>query len=244
MRRGTPQPAFTLVELLLVVVIISLLISISLPALISARREAYAVQCASRQSQLIKGSHLYAHDHKDQLPLPNWRSSLVDEAATGWLYAPPVFVWDDQTRTSGSLWPYVRAGDVYRCQSHTAEQEGSATITSYLMNGAVVAFGEARRSLRPFRIDQFRPRSAIFWDAEDVEVQSESGLGGDRSDGATWPGAVPRARHSNAINLATIEGAVLRMPMERYQSEQLKKPGMLWCIPTSKTGDGAPAPPD
>ncbi|GMV26567.1 MAG: hypothetical protein AMXMBFR58_25980 [Phycisphaerae bacterium] len=242
MRRGNPQPGFTLIELMLVLLIISVLLSISMPAMIAARREALAVQCQARLDQIIKGAHFYAHDHREELPSPNWRSTLSDEVSVGWLYRPPVHAWNGETRKSGSLWNYVMASDAYRCGAHRAEQEGSATITSFLMNGAVSAFGE--RSARPFRLFQFRPMSAMFWDAEDIEVQSESGLGGDKSDGATWPGATPRARHNNAINVALVEGSVIRMPMSRYQAEQLNRPGMLWCIPSSKTGDTNMSPAD
>ncbi len=235
MRRGRHTPAFTLIELLLVIVIISLLLGITLPAMMQAKAAAVAVQCAARQSQLIVGTIMHAGDHKDLLPFPNWHSPQSDESNVGWLYAPPVASWDSEARKTGSLWNYVRAGDVYRCQAHRAEQEGSAEITSFLMNGAVVAYGELRVP-RPFRLDQFQTMSAIFWDAEDVEIMTDSGLGGDRSDGATWPGQLPRPRHGNAINVAVIDGAVSRMSMEKYQAQQLLRPSMLWCVPNIRSG--------
>ncbi len=237
MRRGPSSSAFTLVELLLVIAITSLLLGILLPALVKTKANAVALQCQARLGQLMIGSIMHADDHKDRLPYPNWRSALCDDSQPGWLYTSPVENWDGEARKTGTLWSYLQAPDVYRCQAHRAEQDGSAVITSYLMNGAVIAFGDPVRAPRPFRLDQFKSKDAIFWDAEDVDPDLDSGLGGDRSDGATWPGALPRARHLNAINVAVIDGAVMRMPMTVYQNEQVRGPSMLWCVPNSKTGD-------
>lgn len=242
MPRGSPKSAFTILELLLVIVIMSLLMGILLPALFHARQAAMTIQCEARQSQLMLGTIMFAQDHKDYLPYPNWRSPEADEGNVGWLYAPPVYDWTNDARRTGSVWNYVRANDVYKCQAHVASQEGSATITSFLMNGAVVAYGDLTRGPRPFRLDQFKSKSAIYWDAEDVEIQSDQTMSNDRSDGATWPGALPLPRHGNAINVAVVEGAVFTMTMDSYQSEQIKTPGMLWCVPNSRTGGAIEVP--
>ena len=61
-RRG-----FTLVELLVVIAVISVLISILLPALGKARRSAQTVQCMSNMRQLILAQRSYAYDYKGAL---------------------------------------------------------------------------------------------------------------------------------------------------------------------------------
>ena len=59
------RQAFTLIELLVVISIISLLISILLPALASARKAAQNTQCMSQFRQIGIAVHAYLNDNKD-----------------------------------------------------------------------------------------------------------------------------------------------------------------------------------
>jgi prepilin-type N-terminal cleavage/methylation domain-containing protein len=78
----TPR-AFTLIELLLVVIIIALLISILLPALANARRSARVMICASQMRQIAIGQQAYQSDASGRVPnlhaVPGkWKSEYTD----------------------------------------------------------------------------------------------------------------------------------------------------------------------
>jgi len=79
-RRGTGhlhRRGFTLAELLVVVSIICVLMSLSLPALTQARRQAEQVHCLANQHQLMLAWLLYAPDHDDRLcPPDSWTADL------------------------------------------------------------------------------------------------------------------------------------------------------------------------
>jgi prepilin-type N-terminal cleavage/methylation domain-containing protein len=63
-----PRTAFTLVELLVVMGILTVLVGIMLPAIGQARMSARNLQCKNNLRQIALGFHLYAEAHRDRFP--------------------------------------------------------------------------------------------------------------------------------------------------------------------------------
>jgi prepilin-type N-terminal cleavage/methylation domain-containing protein len=76
---------FTLIELLVVISIVSLLISILLPALSSARKAARNILCVNQQRQLYLGFTLYMQDHNGQ-HVKSWGNWYEGTNARGFWY--------------------------------------------------------------------------------------------------------------------------------------------------------------
>src|SRR5512145_2434854 len=79
--------AFTLVELLVVIGIVTVLIAMLLPALTKARKQAVAVACASNMRQIGGAMLMYANANKGKLPYSGWKFGV----AAG----DPCYSWDD-----------------------------------------------------------------------------------------------------------------------------------------------------
>src|SRR5213593_2420962 len=84
-RAGRPAAllsGFTLLELLVVIVIVSVLAALLLPALAKAREQGRASVCRNNMRQLALAMTLYADDNSDYLPWPgdvdrNWQPDWV-----------------------------------------------------------------------------------------------------------------------------------------------------------------------
>ncbi len=148
-RDGSCRPAFTLIEVLVVVAIIALLVAILLPSLTKARESARATLCRANVKQLIQCQMLYLTDHK-VLPATQsvfYENKLVHGQSWAWPIPRetnlkrPNWLWDGATgygafptnRTGanwtnfqadvpkrGTIFKYARDEKIYMCPSDFA----------------------------------------------------------------------------------------------------------------------------
>lgn len=232
--------AFTLIELLVVIAVIAILIAILSPSIVGARETARRVHCENNHRQLMSACLTYANGWKDRMPVPNWLS--VDVHA-GWLYTPPApSTWLWETHRTGAVWQYLEKDAIYRCISHRDPYVGSGRTTSYLLNGAIVAYGGRKAA---FRVDQFMPNSIMFWETAvegwndgssfpDEGLNLRHGKYNVRSSGTEGGKNFNTGTSGNTVSC--IDGHTEWLSLLRYKEELKRRPGRLWCVPGSKTG--------
>lgn len=146
--------AFTLVELLVVLAVISLLASLLIPAFSRAREAGRASVCRSNLRQLTLALQVYAPDYRDTLPWPGgvnrnfepdwvWGGQTLEQIALSSAWKSTNFGFHPE---SGSLFPYLSGQPrqhfdrrvttprpVYRCPS--SGKLGAALRVNYSLNG-------------------------------------------------------------------------------------------------------------
>jgi len=76
-RRLPARRAFTLVELLTVIVLAALLLAILTPALAGARRRATAAKCLANARSTSLAITCYAHDYREYVPFGGWKERTI-----------------------------------------------------------------------------------------------------------------------------------------------------------------------
>jgi prepilin-type processing-associated H-X9-DG protein/prepilin-type N-terminal cleavage/methylation domain-containing protein len=136
----TERTGFTLIELLVVVGIISVLISLLLPALQKAREAANAVRCMAQMRQLGLAYQQYGNDFGDYLPNP-FNANPLNIGAGGSVEQMYFYVTYLRGRTNAAgnkVLSLAEAQKIYHCPSGPYDKSGIASTidhrTSYVQN--------------------------------------------------------------------------------------------------------------
>ncbi len=127
---------FTLVELLVVIAVISMLMAMSLPALMSAKYKVQQNVCASNMRQLSAASAQYELDFFDRYPAM-WDNVNGNNQLGGWMgYSSfPNKAEGSFDPSKGTLYDYLRMKKVYLCPRQPVNQGNDYAINALLGEG-------------------------------------------------------------------------------------------------------------
>jgi prepilin-type N-terminal cleavage/methylation domain-containing protein/prepilin-type processing-associated H-X9-DG protein len=163
---------FTLVELLVVISIISMLMSITLPSLNKAREAGKRIVCASNMRQLTLGWTMYSMENGDKLCNPGTAWNTAGSEQDYWVAdgpVPPFINPVGGTETAiknGVLYSYFNTVGVYKCKTDRFTRLRSYSLSDAMGSGK---FPGSSGFTNMGNINATSER-AVFIDAEGVKA--------------------------------------------------------------------------
>jgi len=170
-------PGFTLTELLVVIAVVGILVTLSLPVLCRGREAARMAVCLSNLRQLSVAAGSYAADYGGSFPhFWDWLHATSGQSST------------TQDITTGALYPYVKNRATYLCPTdRLALSSGPealfkpATATrdySDAMNCALCHQNDASKFLAPSR--------TLLWMEARLDREDKGGVAGPVAGPSVW----------------------------------------------------------
>lgn len=247
------RTAFTLVELLIVIGIISVLVAVLLPTVQHVRSKASRAACSSNLRQIMQASLAYATENDNHLPYANWEDNVNATAfyPRGWLFASPrKGTWPNGLggrwsinkppaagAETGVLWPYLHNLNVYHCPGeNNGDRSGVQLLSSYRMNGAECGYGRIGNGssinspgLTLTQIKRVASDTVLYWETYES--------GASANDGSLDPSnEVNPPWHEWGSNMAFLDGHVEFWDSNTYWKFANQLPGPLWWDPLTPNG--------
>jgi prepilin-type N-terminal cleavage/methylation domain-containing protein/prepilin-type processing-associated H-X9-DG protein len=175
------KKGFTLVELLVVISIIALLMSVLMPALSRARKQAQAVQCSAGLKQLGLAWHIYADNWDGYFPVGLTWDATEPYAWLAWWkkksgiasYMPSENAFDYQNREEEEKMDVAYTG--WYCPAHTKEAVKNGIAVGYHFNHDIGFY----RSVKKAKVSNSSsiPLLYGYWD-ENAEINPLTGFKG------------------------------------------------------------------
>jgi prepilin-type N-terminal cleavage/methylation domain-containing protein len=132
-------PAFTLIELLMVIAIIGILVGLLLPTLASAKAKGGTVACLNNLRQLGLGFQLYNADNDGRFAdnLPKFFAGPAPGYSNSWVVGDMTLKNDATNKNLlrlGKFFPYVSSTELFHCPTDNAKPGGFDRVRSYSMN--------------------------------------------------------------------------------------------------------------
>jgi len=233
-----PALGFTLIELLVVIAILGILSALLLPVFSKAKNRASQVTDLNNLKEQTIAINLYATDHDDIIPWPNWDGGNFDRQ--GWLYkldesiaGPEAFKVE-----TGLFWNVLHNPKLYLCPMDNPAmivdgQPRPQQISSYAMNGAVVGYPGSSIDLSNIvlvKLQRMQADDCAFWETDERYPSYFN-------DGANYPGEGVSARHNEGAIQGTFGGAVSYIKLKDWNND-VSYPGRnrLWCNPDCPDG--------
>jgi prepilin-type processing-associated H-X9-DG protein/prepilin-type N-terminal cleavage/methylation domain-containing protein len=227
------RPAFTLVELLVVLGITALLISILMPTLTAARDSARTVQCLSNLRQMVTAANIYVSDNGGYYPSAylgysrppfayacSWDFTVVTSLKTGKRTVQPGLLWQGRTDAR-----------IQQCPSFDGRSNTVADpCTGYNYNTSYIGHGQLESIKTPAKACQVTATltCALFGDGQfksgaDKYMRAPLPNPGDASFTSRTAGT-QGFRHRGMTNVAFADGHAESLA-ERFSAGMAVAPG-------------------
>jgi prepilin-type processing-associated H-X9-DG protein len=253
--RRLKLPAFTLVEILVVIGIIGILIAILLPALSKARGAAKTLQCLSNLRQLGLATEMYAGEHRGYLPYPT--TTLGEQLLWFNVLDPYLQAVAQDNRTgvaAGRTYKRFKQCEVYESfdggKESGAQDDTKEFSRSYKMNSML-------RHNNPYaqaKVSEVKQSSEFVYIGDGVSLdltgpipdQWENGQFSMEVNDVTE--ANPALRHNGGANILFVDGhaanTMLRTLTKRLRAPQDRVKVKSWQSEYVDAGGNPVDPPD